>query len=260
MALEINNLSYIKNGKNILKNINLFLDTGMYALLGSNGAGKSTLLKVISTLLKPTQGSVLYDKKDIKNNSEYLSKLSFMPQNVGLIKDFDIVDNLHYFGLLKGCKNKELKTKISAILSDFDLEALKNVKVFNLSGGVVQRTGIALSLINSPKILILDEPFNNLDSTERKRLYNILQEISKNSAVIISTHLIAEIENVADTFIFMKEGSITHIGNRDESIAGFTEKTGRTSPNPDINENKEEHAKYQKTMFEMASEYYTKYF
>lgn len=260
MALEVNNVSYIKDGKSILKNINLFLDTGIYAVLGSNGAGKSTLLKVISTLLKPTQGSVLYEKKDIKTNSEYLSKLSFMPQNVGLIKDFDIVDNLHYFGLLKGCKNKELKTKISAIISDFDLEALKNVKIFNLSGGVVQRMGIALSLINSPKILILDEPFNNLDSTERNRLYDILQEISKNSVVIISTHLITEIENVADKFIFMKDGNITFIGNRDQSITNFNEKAGKTFVKPNINEDMEEHSRSEKTIFEMTFEYYTKYF
>ncbi|MGO4710523.1 ATP-binding cassette domain-containing protein [Chryseobacterium sp. 2TAF14] len=260
MALEVNYINYIKDGKNILNDINLLLDTGMYAVIGSNGAGKSTLLKVISTLLKPTQGSVLYEKKNIKNNSEYRSKLSYMPQNVGLIKDFDIVDNLHYFGLLKGCKNKELKAKISAIISDFDLEALKNVKVFNLSGGVVQRIGIALSLINSPQILLLDEPFNNLDSTERNRLYGILQEISKNSIVIISTHLITEIENIADQFIFMKEGSITFVGNRDESISNFSEKTNKIFPKANIDENMKEHFESGKTIFEMTSEYYTKYF
>ncbi|MCU7613925.1 ABC transporter ATP-binding protein [Chryseobacterium sp. GMJ5] len=250
MVLEINNVSYQKNKKEILSHINFSVDKGIYAVLGSNGAGKSTLLKVISTLLAPTEGAVTFHQKPVKNNKQYLAAMSYMPQNVGLIKEFDIVDNLHYFGLLKGCKDSELKIKISEIITDFDLDAVKNMTAYNLSGGVIQRIGIALSLLNAPAVLLLDEPFNSLDSSERNRLYSILRKISENTTVIISTHLIAEIENAADEFILMKDGAVTFKGNKHECIDGYMKSPDRI---------REKNEDLDKTVFEEAVEYYTKY-
>lgn len=219
MRLALNNVSYDINNKNILKNINLNLSEGIHALLGLNGAGKTSLINLISTLLKPTKGEILFNDKSIINNPELLQlNLGFISQNNGLIQDFTVEENLIYFGMLKGCNYKDLKKNISKIYSNFDLTSVKKTKVLNLSGGLKQRIGIALSLINSPKILILDEPLNNLDFYEREKFYFLLKKISKDCIIIISTHLIDEIENICDSVIFMKEGNISFQGSVLESF------------------------------------------
>jgi ABC-2 type transport system ATP-binding protein len=167
----------------------------------------------------PSKGEMIYDKIDVLKKPRHLQQdLGYMSQNIGLIQDFTVEQNLYYFGLLKGCNAKELKQKIITMLNDFDLTAIKSTKISNLSGGVKQRIGIALALINSPKIIILDEPLNNLDRHEREKLYFLLKEVSKNCIIIISTHLIDEIETVCDKVIFMKEGVITYFGNLKSSF------------------------------------------
>jgi ABC-2 type transport system ATP-binding protein len=219
MILELKNINHQIDNKQILNDINLTFEKGIYALLGLNGAGKTTLINILSTLYMPSKGEMIYDKIDVLKKPSHLQQdLGYMSQNIGLIQDFTVEQNLYYFGLLKGCNAKELKQKIITILNDFDLTAIKNTKISNLSGGVKQRIGIALALINSPKIIILDEPLNNLDRHEREKLYFLLKEVSKNCIIIISTHLIDEIETVCDKVIFMKEGVITYFGNLNSSF------------------------------------------
>jgi len=213
MILKIENICYKAEDKIILDDINLSFNNGIYALLGLNGAGKTTLMKILSTYCQPTSGNILYKNVSILQQPQKLQvDLSFMSQNIGLIQDFTVEQNLYYFGLLKGCNAKELKLNIVNTIEQFDLKSFKSTKILNLSGGVKQRIGIALALISSPKILILDEPINNLDHYERERFYFLLKKLSKTCIIILSTHLIDEIENIAKNVIFMRNGKITFCG------------------------------------------------
>lgn len=210
MLLDIKNLNYKVGNKQILNNINVGFNYGLYGLLGLSGAGKSSLLNTIATLIAPTSGTITYNGNSIFSKpATFLKDLGFMSQNIGLIQDFTIEHNLYYFGLMKGCTPKYLKTKIPQLLDMFNLSSFKKIKTANLSGGLRQRVGIALALINEPKVLILDEPINNLDNFEREKLYDILKIISKHSIVIISTHLINEISKNCDELIFMRNGGIS---------------------------------------------------
>ncbi|MDO5615455.1 MAG: ATP-binding cassette domain-containing protein [Cruoricaptor ignavus] len=212
-TLDLLNISYKTNGKAILEDINLSFGTGIHALLGLNGAGKTSLFNIIATLQKPTSGEMLYkDSSIIKNPKSLRKDLGYMSQNVGLIQDFSIEQNLYYFGLMKGCLPKDLKQKIPNLLETLNLQREKGRKVFNLSGGMKQRIGIALALLNNPEVLLLDEPINNLDDFEREKFYHFLQEIAQNSIVIISTHLVNEISNFCDKIIVMKNGRVGFCG------------------------------------------------
>ena len=219
MSLKLINLNYKIKDKVILDSINLDFGNGIHALLGLNGVGKTSLLNIISTLNKANSGEILYNNVSIiGNNKPLLKDLGYMSQNVGLIQDFTIEQNLYYFGLLKGCGSKYLKNKIPFLLEIFNLFSDRKTRAGNLSGGLKQRVGIALALINNPKILILDEPINNLDSYEREKLYHILKEISKNCIVIISTHLINDISKFSDKIIIMTDGKICFTGKTKQII------------------------------------------
>jgi ABC-2 type transport system ATP-binding protein len=208
MKLQLKDISYKVGDKIILNKINLEFENGLYALLGLNGTGKTSLINIISTLKKPSTGNFFYNNVSVLNKPEYLRKdLGFMSQNLGLIQDFDIIQNLTYFGLLKGCEKKSLINNISKILKDFDLESYNNQKIRNLSGGIKQKISFALSIINSPNVLILDEPVNNLDYLEREKMYLLLKDISKTSIVILSTHLIEEISRFCDKKITISNGT-----------------------------------------------------
>jgi len=208
MKLQLSAISYTVRDKTILNKINLEFENGLYALLGLNGTGKTSLINIISTLKKPSSGSFFYNNVSVLDKPEYLRKdLGFMSQNLGLIQDFDMIQNLTYFGLLKGCDKKSLKKNISKIIKDFDLESYRNQKIKNLSGGIKQKISFALSIINSPSVLILDEPVNNLDYLEREKMYILLKDISRTSTVILSTHLIEEISRYCDKIITISKGT-----------------------------------------------------
>ncbi|WP_223599884.1 ATP-binding cassette domain-containing protein [Chryseobacterium sp. GVT01B] len=208
MKLQLKDISYKIGDKIILNKINLEFENGLYALLGLNGTGKTSLINIISTLKQPSTGDFFYNDISVLNKPQSLRKdLGFMSQNLGLIQDFDIIQNLTYFGLLKGCEKKSLHNNILKIIKDFDLESYKKQKVKNLSGGIKQKISFALSIINSPNVLILDEPVNNLDYLEREKMYLLLKDISKTSIVILSTHLIDEISRFCDKKITISSGS-----------------------------------------------------
>lgn len=209
MNLILKNVTYKIDSKKILDNINIELSTGLHALLGLNGSGKTTLLEIIVTIKKQTGGEVLYNNLSVKNNRLFLKDLGYMPQNQSLIQDFNIIQNLMYFGMLKGCKMKFLSAFIPQLLEKFNLKNLGKERVVNLSGGIKQKVMLLVTLINNPKILILDEPFNNLDEVERKNMYSLLKDISKNSIIILSTHLVEEIALISDNQIYLDKGTIT---------------------------------------------------
>ena len=205
--LEIVNLTKTYNHKNANENISLTLESGVYGLLGPNGAGKTTLMKQIATLKQPTSGKILYNGKDINTlDDKYREVIGYLPQDFDAYKNFSAKEFLMYVAALKGIKNP--KKKVDELLNLVGLYEVRNKYVSKFSGGMKRRVGIAQALLNDPKILILDEPTAGLDPQERTRFRNLLSQIGKDTIVILSTHIISDIESVAKETIMIKDGKV----------------------------------------------------
>lgn len=189
-----------------IEDINLELDNGLYGLLAPNGAGKTTLIKMITTLLTPTEGEILYDGVKIQKMGEsYRDLLGYLPQQFGYYKNNTPVQYLDYLAALKGIPKKEAREIIKEKLALVGLSDVANKKMKKFSGGMLQRVGIAQALLNDPKILILDEPTAGLDPKERVRFRNIISSLSKDRIVILSTHIVSDIESIANKVILIKD-------------------------------------------------------
>lgn len=213
MKLEISNLTKLYNKRIGLNNISIVLKEGIVGVMAPNGSGKTTLLKILATVMKPTSGSVYLNGEDIfilgKN---YREIIGYIPQNFGVYPNFTPEQFLKYFGILKGIPKKEMKHRIDNVLNLVHLTNVKNEKLKTFSGGMQQRVGIAVALLNDPKILILDEPTVGLDPDERIRFRDLLIQISENKIIILSTHIVSDIEEIASDIIFMKNGELmSHI-------------------------------------------------
>lgn len=196
------------------------LTPGVYGLLGANGAGKTTLMRMIRDVLKPTSGSVVWNGAPIERLGErYRSVLGYLPQDFGYYPDFSALDFMLYLSALKGLDSKAAKRRSMELL---DLVGLKNVakrKVKTFSGGMKQRLGIAQAVINDPQVLVLDEPTAGLDPKERVRFRNLISALAQDKVVILSTHIVSDVEYIADEILIMRAGQIVASGTIEEILA-----------------------------------------
>lgn len=223
--LEIKNLSKRYGNKNVNNNITLTLENGVYGLLGPNGAGKTTLMKQICTLIKPTEGEIIYNGKNIYSiEDEYRGILGYLPQEFGVYKNFSAKKFLQYVAALKNMDKKDADKRIDELLNLVGLYDVRNKPVGKFSGGMKRRVGIAQALLNDPKIIILDEPTAGLDPQERTRFRNLLSDISKDKIIILSTHIISDIESIAKETIMIKNGEIVMRGSHREILSNMNGK------------------------------------
>ncbi|MCP1102434.1 ABC-2 type transport system ATP-binding protein [Aequitasia blattaphilus] len=205
--LEIVGLTKAYGKKIANDHINISLNCGVYGLLGPNGAGKTTLMRQIVALTKPTSGEILYDGQKIEVlDTKYRNLLGYLPQDFDAYGNFKILEFLEYMAALKDVKDS--KAKINELMSLVGLQEVKGRKIAKLSGGMKRRVGIAQALLNNPKILVLDEPTAGLDPQERNRFRNMISNLGKEAIVILSTHIISDVEQVAKEIIMIKNGRV----------------------------------------------------
>lgn len=203
--------------KTAVQNVNMCLGHGVYGLLGENGAGKTTLMRLICNILKPTGGTILCDGVEIgQMGGEYRRLLGYLPQDFGYYRDFTAYRFLNYMAALKAIPGEQAKQKIYELLELVGLLEEKDKKLKTYSGGMIRRIGIAQALLNDPEILILDEPTAGLDPKERVRFRNIISSLGKQRIVILSTHIVPDVEYIADRVMIMKNGKMERSGTREE--------------------------------------------
>lgn len=219
MELQVEHLCKSYRKKEALRNVSFKLERGVYGLLGENGAGKSTLMRILTTVDVPTGGSVLYGGKNIIHMDEdYRDRIGYMPQDYSVYPGFTARDFLNYMGVLKGIPRDELKVRIPEALEFVSLSDVADKKVRTFSGGMKRRIGIAQAILNDPEILILDEPTAGLDPKERIRFSNLLGSMAKEKIVLFSTHIVSDIEAIADRLIFIRNGEIAETGRIDDLL------------------------------------------
>ena len=207
--LKIENLVKKYGDFTALKGINLELNEGVTGILGANGAGKSTLLNLITDNIKRTEGKILYNDKDILSlGAGYRKKVGYTPQLQGMYEDFTAGQFLRYIGALKGMKHRKCKQETGELLTLVGLGEYASKKLGSFSGGMRQRVLLAAAMLDDPEILILDEPTAGLDPEERIRLRNHIAELAKNRIVLLATHIVSDIECVAEKVIVMKKGEV----------------------------------------------------
>lgn len=218
MELAIDRLTKQYQNKIAVDRISLRLNTGIYGLLGANGAGKTTLMRMICGILKPTSGTITFDGIDVSEES-YRAILGYLPQDFGYYPEFTGEDFLLYMAALKGMRKPQAKRKAVELLELVSLRDVAKKKIKTYSGGMKQRLGIAQALLNQPKVLVLDEPTAGLDPKERVRFRDLIKGLGKDSIVLLSTHIVSDIEHIADDILMMKSGQLIYQGK-------WTDKSG----------------------------------
>lgn len=217
MELKVTQLTKQYGLKTAVDHLDITLSNGVYGLLGANGAGKTTLMRLLCNIQTPTFGKITLDGKDISVLGErYRNLLGYLPQHFRYYPDFTAWDFLMYVATLKGLSEKQAKNKTSELLEAVDLSKEGHHKIKTFSGGMKQRLGIAQAMLNNPRILILDEPTAGLDPKERVRFRNLISAFSKDRIVILSTHIVSDVEFIAEEIIMMKAGRVLHFGRPQE--------------------------------------------
>ena len=225
MELTISNLTKEFGTLRAVDHVNFTMTNGVYGLLGVNGAGKTTLMRMLTTLIKPASGEILWDGQDVyAMDGQYRKLLGYLPQDFGYYPDFSIYDYLMYIASIKGIRPAVAKERVKLLLKQVGLVRARHKKMKTLSGGMKRRAGIAQAMLNDPKILILDEPTAGLDPSERIRFRNLISELSEDRIVLLSTHIVSDIEYIANEILLMKDGCITMSGTAEEIVASMPEK------------------------------------
>ncbi len=225
--LKIENLVKKYGDFTALKGINLELNEGVTGILGANGAGKSTLLNLITDNIKRTDGKILYNDKDILSlGAGYRKKVGYTPQLQGMYEDFTAGQFLRYIGALKGMKHRKCKQETGELLTLVGLGEYASKKLGSFSGGMRQRVLLAAAMLDDPEILILDEPTAGLDPEERIRLRNHIAELAKNRIVLLATHIVSDIECVAEKVIVMKKGEVIKYASPTDLMVEIEGKVG----------------------------------
>ena len=220
MALILDGLTKTFSSFPAVNNLSYTMDTGVYGLLGVNGAGKTTLMRMLCTLLPPTSGTITWDGQDIFSlGSAYRNLLGYLPQDFGYYPDFSVQDYLLYIASIKGLRPATARQRMQSLLEQVGLTQVRRQKMKKLSGGMKRRAGIAQAMLNDPKILILDEPTAGLDPKERIRFRNLISELAENRLVLLSTHIVSDVEYIADQILLMKDGSLVHHGTSQQLLA-----------------------------------------
>jgi len=215
-SIQIQNLSKFYGKKQALCNINLNIKPGMFGLLGKNGAGKTTLMKIVATLLKKQEGNVTVCGIPIEKAAEIRKIIGYLPQDFNMYGAMTVYQALDYLGVLSGMSKSERKVRISTLLTQVNLAEHSGKKVRVLSGGMKQRLGIAQALLHDPKVLIVDEPTAGLDPEERVRFRNLLCEVAENKTVILSTHIVGDVEATCEEIAILHEGRLLFNGTVSE--------------------------------------------
>ena len=215
MRLELHNISKKYKNKMVLDDINCTFSNGVYGLLGPNGAGKTTLLNIMSTVIPSSTGTVSFDGKDcVKEKESYRSYIGYLPQKMEFYDHFTGFDFLKYLHLLKGGKEKE-KNQIEVLLKRMRLYSVKDDKIRTYSGGMKQRLGILQAFLGKPQVLFLDEPTVGLDLEERAEFKKMIMEAGKEAIVILSTHIVSDVDETADYVLFINKGKLNKIEGMD---------------------------------------------
>lgn len=219
MELLVDKVSKKFKDKKAVDNISLELTPGVWGLLGANGAGKTTLMRMIAGIMRPTSGQVLYDGVPIQTLGEgYREVFGFLPQEFGFYPEFTVKDYLAYVAALKGLPERESRRRIHELLERVSLTDVHNKKIARLSGGMKRRVGITQALLNDPEVLILDEPTGGLDPGERVRFRNLLSEFAHDRIVLISTHIVPDVEYIATCHAVIRDGRLLATGTTDELV------------------------------------------
>ena len=217
MELVIDRLTKQFQNKIAVDRVSLHLHNGVFGLLGTNGAGKTTLMRMLCGILQPTSGTITFDGMDVREEG-YRAILGYLPQDFGYYPEFTAMDFLLYMAALKGLPKKSAKRRANELLELVGLQDMGRKKIKTFSGGMKQRLGIAQALLNNPKLLILDEPTAGLDPKERVRFRNLIGQLGKDSIVLLSTHIVSDIEHIADEVLMMKNGNLIYHGAWDDQM------------------------------------------
>lgn len=214
--LRMRNITKRMDGNLILNDLNLEIERGMFGLLGPNGAGKTTLMRILSTIMQPTSGEISLGELNWTNKHVVRSKIGYLPQKFSMYKNIKVYEALGHLAILKGLPKTDIKPEVKRILTRVNLDQQSDKKIGKLSGGMIRRLGIAQALLGNPELIIVDEPTAGLDPEERIRFRGLLKSLSHSSTVLISTHIVEDIETTCDRMGILINGTIAASGTASE--------------------------------------------